>query len=189
MAKEKEAEEQPELSDADRLQRLETSSRFQKLLLIILGALCIILLSAVITGTIVLQQGMEKSAQPEEPALTDDAGEASPDLRKRLAAIEAAQDRNAARMDEIQEATSRLQIVERTGQVDKMAEILRQQERDYRELMVNLKAGMHDLSRMVPGSRTWLEEYNERIDRGLASSREREKRLREIPEVKPPAES
>ncbi len=189
MAKGKEeGDEKPELSDAERLQRMETSVRFNKLLLIVLGALCIILLSAVITGTIVIQQSLDKAPAPaEEEKLTDAAGEAAPSLRKRLAAIEATQGANAARMDEIQKATASLQIIERTGQVEKMLEILRQQERDYRDLMINLKAGMHDLSRMVPGSRTWLEEYNERIDRGLANSREREKRLREVPEIREPA--
>lgn len=54
---------------------------------------------------------------------------------------------------------------------------LLEQERNYQLHLTALKDGMRDLARMVPGSRTWLDMYNEQMDTALRFSRQRQERL------------
>lgn len=54
---------------------------------------------------------------------------------------------------------------------------LLEQERHYQMHLTALKDGMRDLARMVPGSRTWLDMYNEQMDTALRHSRQRQERL------------
>src|SRR5690554_7764577 len=52
-----------------------------------------------------------------------------------------------------------------------------EQEENYQLHLHALKQGMRDLANMVPGSRTWLEIYNEKMDAALARSRSEERRV------------
>ena len=49
-------------------------------------------------------------------------------------------------------------------------EILLDQEQTYQLHLQALKQGMRDLAKMLPGSRTWLEMYDEQMDIALAES-------------------
>ncbi len=175
MAKE-EAAEAPELSDSERIALLEKRVGFHRLLVVILGALTLILLSSVITGVIVLNAQISKI---EVPAADDTAGApATPgQLGKDQLALKKEQEALAERLAEIETALASQGTIENIDQVRGMAKILREQENDYRTVMLSLRAGMRDLSRMVPGSRTWLEEYEERMNRSIEASRQREGRL------------
>lgn len=51
------------------------------------------------------------------------------------------------------------------------------QEQSYQEFLTALKLGMFDLAKMVQGSRTWLDVYNEKLDDAMDLSEEREKAL------------
>lgn len=55
-----------------------------------------------------------------------------------------------------------------------------EQEENYQLHLQALKQGMRDLAHMVPGSRTWLEIYNEKMDAALARSEARMKKLAQI---------
>lgn len=55
-----------------------------------------------------------------------------------------------------------------------------EQEQSYQSFLVALKLGMFDLAKMVQGSRTWLDVYNEKLDDAQASSRQREKNLQRL---------
>lgn len=57
---------------------------------------------------------------------------------------------------------------------------LLEQEASYQLHLNALKQGMRDLARMVPGSRTWLDIYNEQMDEALEQSRAREARLKAL---------
>lgn len=52
-------------------------------------------------------------------------------------------------------------------------EILLDQEQTYQMHLTALKQGMRDLAKMLPGSRTWLEMYDEQMDIAIAESQER----------------
>lgn len=55
-----------------------------------------------------------------------------------------------------------------------------EQEESYQLHLKALKQGMHDLAHMVPGSRTWLEIYNEKMDAALARSQARMDKLSQV---------
>lgn len=54
------------------------------------------------------------------------------------------------------------------------------QEQSYQEFLTALKLGMFDLAKMVQGSRTWLDIYNEKLDDAYDLSQAREKSLIEL---------
>lgn len=58
--------------------------------------------------------------------------------------------------------------------------LLAEQEEGYQLHMKALKQGMRDLAHMIPGSRTWLEIYNEQIDKAVALSEARLKKLTQV---------
>lgn len=56
-------------------------------------------------------------------------------------------------------------------------QILLEQERGYQAFLETLRSGMYDLAHMLPGSRTWLEVYSEKVDKAEVNSKDREKSL------------
>lgn len=54
------------------------------------------------------------------------------------------------------------------------------QEKSYQLHLKALKQGMRDLARMLPGSRTWLDIYNEKMDLALKQSKDRQNELTEL---------
>lgn len=54
------------------------------------------------------------------------------------------------------------------------------QEQSYQAHLKALKQGMRDLAHMIPGSRTWLEIYNEQMDAALNQSRQRHQQLEQL---------
>ena len=56
--------------------------------------------------------------------------------------------------------------------------VLLQQEESYQLHLNALKQGMRDLSKMLPGSRTWLEMYEEQMDEAISQSKVRERELK-----------
>lgn len=167
-----------DLPDSARMQRVEVSLQFQKRLIILLGAVSVILLSSFATGALMLQR---KPAHPAALVTSgDETSTESSELRKRLAAVE--QDLETSRLElaAMTETLERMHVIEKTDQVTKLNEVLQQQERAYRDFLRNLKDGMFDLSRMVAGSRTWLDEYNQRLDQAIAEGKAREARLQEL---------
>ena len=61
------------------------------------------------------------------------------------------------------------------------------QEQSYQQHLTALKQGMRDLAKMLPGSRTWLEMYDEKMDLALAQSAARVQELAAIQMPEPPA--
>lgn len=99
-----------------------------------------------------------------------------------------------------QQASQLTGLFERAENPDSIAEVskvLQAQERDYQLVMQGLKAGMRDLANMLPGSRSWLADYEEAIDRAQLNSRKRsediqawsDKAQQPAPAAKPPGTS
>ena len=79
-----------------------------------------------------------------------------------------------------QQASQLTGLFERAENPDSIAQVskvLQAQERDYQQVMQGLKAGMRDLADMLPGSRSWLADYNEMVDRALLNSRKRSEEI------------
>ncbi|MBU0808143.1 MAG: hypothetical protein KKD30_10820 [Gammaproteobacteria bacterium] len=96
-----------------------------------------------------------------------------------------------------QQASQLTGLFERTENPDSIVQVstvLQAQERDYQQVMQGLKVGMRDLANMLPGSRSWLADYQEVIDRAQLNSRKRseeiqawsDKALQPVPAAKPP---
>ncbi len=60
-----------------------------------------------------------------------------------------------------------------------------EQEQSYQEFLGALKLGMFDLAKMVQGSRTWLDVYNDKLDDAKNASIAREKALKRLSIKKP----
>jgi rubrerythrin len=58
-----------------------------------------------------------------------------------------------------------------------LQQILLEQERGHQTFLETLRSGMYDLAHMLPGSRTWLEVYSEKVDKAEIYSKDREKTL------------
>ncbi|SFI13322.1 hypothetical protein SAMN05216206_1572 [Pseudomonas guineae] len=79
-----------------------------------------------------------------------------------------------------QQASQLTGLFERAENPDSIAEVskvLQDQERDYQQVMQGLKVGMRDLANMLPGSRSWLADYQEVIDRAQLNSRKRSEEI------------
>jgi hypothetical protein len=59
----------------------------------------------------------------------------------------------------------------------KLQQIILEQERANQTFLETLRSGMYDLAHMLPGSRTWLEVYGEKVDKAEMYSKDREKAL------------
>ena len=59
----------------------------------------------------------------------------------------------------------------------KIQQIILEQERGHQTFLDALRSGMYDLAHMLPGSRTWLEVYGEKVDTAERHSKDREKAL------------
>lgn len=91
---------------------------------------------------------------------------------ERLERLTALQDEQLAQM-KANQFTGLHAVIDDRSTVGRVALVLQAQEQDYQQVMEGLKGGMRDLANMVPGSRSWLSDYNEAIDQAQASSRKR----------------
>lgn len=62
----------------------------------------------------------------------------------------------------------------------RLQQIILEQERGNQTFLDTLRSGMYDLAHMLPGSRTWLEVYGEKVDKAELYSKEREKALLDL---------
>lgn len=80
----------------------------------------------------------------------------------------------------IKESRSELNVLKEkvaTSSNAKLQEILVQQEQGHQMFLDTIRSGMYDLAHMIPGSRTWLEVYGEKVDSAERHSKNREKEL------------
>lgn len=61
-----------------------------------------------------------------------------------------------------------------------LLQLMIEKEQDVQNFFNAMRAGMYDLSHMVPGSRSWLELYNEQLDAAERKSAARSKRLQAL---------
>lgn len=92
----------------------------------------------------------------------------------------------AQRLDEQQTLLASLQearlqqvfsLAEHPDSIAQVAQVLQAQERDYRQALQALKRGMRDLANMLPGSRSWLSDYEETLQQTLEHSQQRSENL------------
>lgn len=171
MAKEKAAEEEETLSESQRLALLESAMGTNRTVLIILSLLIIISLSVTVTLAIV-------TALTEEEPMVDLAEIDS--LKQQLDVLKADSESINKRLTVLNEELPKLRRALNDGSAPVFQKLLVEQEESAQAFIRGVKEGMYDLARMIPGSRTWLELYTDKMDRALAESQQRERELTRI---------
>ena len=85
-----------------------------------------------------------------------------------------------ADVQEHKKQISQLTLTYEQSQVAAFQQNLIAQEQSYQEFLAALKLGMFDLAKMVQGSRTWLDVYNEKLNEAQSQSSQREKALKRL---------
>jgi hypothetical protein len=85
---------------------------------------------------------------------------------------------------EQKKSISELTLIYDNSQVAAFQQNLIEQEQGYQSFLAALKLGMVDLAKMVQGSRTWLDVYNEKLDEVKNLSSQREKKLQRLSTTK-----
>ncbi|AZZ90432.1 hypothetical protein EUZ85_06735 [Hahella sp. KA22] len=168
--REKEAEDE-QMTEAQRLTLLEKSMSLNRFFLLLLAMLIVVTLSVTITVSII--SAMDSGGDSAKTAEIADLQNKVQELRQEL---QATREQVAALNAEI--PTIKTSIA--NGSAPAFQRLLLKQEASYQEFIRGVKEGMYDLARMVPGSRTWLELYNEKMDRALQFSQERQRELQRL---------
>ena len=157
-------EEEYDLSEGQRLSLLERAVSMNRKVVIGLAVVAVFALSMLSTLGIValIEPDVEYATKAEVEALQQEH-EA---LKVQILAYEKSLEQYRRILD--------------ASQASGFKEILLDQEQSYQTHLRALKAGMRDLAKMLPGSRTWLEMYDEQMDMALEESRARVEQLAAI---------
>lgn len=158
-----------DLSEGQRISLLERMVSFNRKIVILLVVLSIVGLTALSTlGIVSLLDKNAGYATESQLALIQKENEA---LRLQMAGLETSLVKYHTAMD--------------ASEASGFKAILLDQERSYQTHLSALKQGMRDLAKMIPGSRTWLEIYDEQMDLALKESRQRIQELTAIQTPEP----
>lgn len=157
-------EEEYDLSDGQRLSLLESAVNTNRMMLIVMVLLALVGISVAITVVVI------KYTQPQVVYVSEaDFKQAV----ERLGVIE-------EKMQDWRLSVADTQKILNSSSASAFKQQLLSQEQSYQTHLTALKQGMHDLARMIPGSRTWLDIYNEKMDIALQQSEQREQRLERL---------
>ncbi|WP_027910458.1 hypothetical protein [Pseudomonas sp. URMO17WK12:I4] len=172
-------------SDEERLAKLEKANRFNRILIFALAMLLFIILSSLATSAVV------KMLADEPPPFDPEAFAA---LQHRAEQLET--ELNTLKEDQKrQDALLKLAATppppppaaaapaappsQDIAALKLMGRTLLGQEQSYQQSLAALKNGMRDLADMVPGSRSWLDDYNQEIDKAVNASQQRVKAIQQ----------
>ncbi|OLU13275.1 hypothetical protein BVH01_23310 [Pseudomonas sp. PA1(2017)] len=172
-------------SDDERLAKLEKANRLNRILIFALALLLFIILSSLATSAVV------KMLADEPPPFDPEAFAA---LQHRAEQLET--ELNTLKEDQKrQDALLKLAATppppapasaapaappsQDIAALKLMGRTLLGQEQSYQQSLAALKNGMRDLADMVPGSRSWLDDYNEEIDKAVNASMQRVKAIQQ----------
>lgn len=173
-------------SDEERLAKLEKANRFNRILIFALALLLFIVLSSLATSAVVKMLADEPP--PFDPAAFAALQQRADTLEKELTALKEDQKRQdvllklaaapppppapvaAAPAAPPSQDVAALKLMGRT---------LLGQEQSFQQSLQALKNGMRDLADMIPGSRSWLSDYNEELDKAVNASVQRTKAIQQ----------
>ena len=171
MAKKDEVENEP-LTEKQRITALEESVGTNKIVLLIVALLLIVIISVSITVITITVFGDE-----EEESVNLEVVE---ELQLQISELTS---QNEAQTQQIKSLKKILPVIQdQLGNTSnlKLLNVVMEQEKGNQEFLEALRTGMYDLAHMLPGSRTWLEVYGEKVDLAEAHSKDREKDLKRI---------
>lgn len=127
-----------------------------KLLYLVMGLVVLVLAAFSTVGIISLLEGKKESAVDKQIA----------ELRAEISSLQTQIQDNKQSLDAQYEVMA-------SSDAASFRKIFIRQEKSYQRHLNALKQGMRDLAKMLPGSRTWLEIYNEQINLVIAQSKQR----------------
>ncbi|MCP5209543.1 MAG: hypothetical protein H6998_01300 [Hahellaceae bacterium] len=168
----KSREEEPEeLTEEQRISMLEKSVSTNKVALLIVALLIMVALSVTITTTIVSGMSSEEVyVLPEELVA----------VQEKIAALEQAIAAKDAQLQQLTKDYPGLLEKLDASSAPTFQRVMVQQEASFQEFLKTMKSGMYDLAHMIPGSRTWLEVYNEQVNRAIQLSQNRSRDLKRL---------
>lgn len=148
-------------SEMDRLTAVEAALSFHKKLLLV------VLVLAAITTSIAVALGVVRMIRPPSTYIET---EHFVTLKKEV-------DKTNRINEQWQKRIEELELELDNSQASTFRTLMIEQEQSFQVHLTALKNGMRDMAHMVPGSRTWLEIYNEQMDAALAQSKARARKL------------
>lgn len=168
MAKKDDNVEHEPLTEEQRITALEDKVGTNKIVLISLALFLIIAVSVSATFLVVSMIGEDDTAVESDTVIA---------LQERVTELE----KTIESMKKVTK-TSRNELLVLKEKLNnssnlKLQQIILEQERGHQTFLDTLRSGMYDLAHMLPGSRTWLEVYGEKVDKAELYSKDREKAL------------
>jgi TolA-binding protein len=167
------------ISAEQRLALLENGRRLDRILLFILAAVLAMTLASWLTIGLLGQPGeqAEDSGAKQIQSLQEQAAA----LQKQVAALEqqvAQQDQQLSTLHS-SKPVAPLSSGDNRAVLQQVAQTLIDQEQSFQHSLGALKNGMRDLAGMIAGSRSWLSDYQEALDKQVGASQARAQRLQQ----------
>jgi len=162
--------------EEQRLTRLEKNISLNRTLLVLVAAILTMAIT-VVTTILMFHRLYENPLTDYEQQLTE--------LTQEVATLKQQNQLYQEQLEQIAQALPALEKRLDNSSAATFQKLLIEQEDSYQLFLTALKAGMHDLSHMVPGSRTWLEHYHEKLDGALKKSADRRKELQRLQTAEP----
>jgi hypothetical protein len=153
-----------QLSDEQRISLLEGKVGKNRIVIIIVAVTMVVVLSVSFTMLIL------KLFHVDEPYVSLSS------FDEQTAIIELMQ----MKIDKQASTIETLSLTYQQSQVATFQQTMVEQEQSYQDFISALKMGMFDLAKMVQGSRTWLDVYNDRLDDAKDLSILREENLKNL---------
>lgn len=164
-------EDSDEMSEEQRLTLLERSVTTNKIVLLVMALGLIVAIS--VTITTLIMAGMKDDTPTVELTAFNQLQMEVMSLKKQLVEQE-------KYIANVQQSFPKLQEQIKNSSAGTFQRVMIQQEKGNQKFLKTLKSGMYDLAHMVPGSRTWLELYNEQMNEAMQLSLQRERELKRL---------
>jgi len=172
--KEKAKKEAPEanepLTEEQRIAQLEKKVGNNKLFLFGIALFLIIIISVIVTVFAVLN--LKGTKEPNNESFTALQTEFN-GLKQQLVSLD-------AKLDKLSVSLPGLKNQLANTQNTVLKQVMLEQEQGFQKFLMALQSGTYDLAHMVPGSRTWLDQYSEQINRSITHSKARTNALNHL---------
>jgi len=166
-----ESDEHEDLSEDQRISLLEKSVTTNKVVLLIFALTLIVAISVTLTVMIISGMSNDEPTVGQEAFIQD---------QQELVILKQQVEEQQNIINKLKQDYTGLKGLLENSSAPTFQKVLLQQEKSYQDFIKSMKSGMYDLAHMVPGSRTWLELYNEQMNKAMQLSQNRERELKRL---------
>jgi chromosome segregation ATPase len=165
------------ISAEQRLELLEKGRRLDRILLFILAAVLVMTLASWLTIGLLSRSGEQEdnSGAKQIQSLQEQASA----LQKQIAELEQTASQHGNQLSTLHSSKPAAPLTSGDNRALQLqvAQTLIGQEQSFQLSLAALKNGMRDLAGMIAGSRSWLSDYQEALDKQMADSQARAQHL------------